>query len=73
MSGGLKGIKQDKRKYDTILSICKAPPSLEEARKPSAVRSVASDNYGSDYKNYIVTDMYESDDESVNIFIDDVD
>ena len=29
MGGGLKGIKHDKRKYDTSLNICKVPPSLE--------------------------------------------
>ena len=69
MGGGLKGIKHDKRKYDTSLNICKVPPSLEEAWKPSVVRSVASDNDGIEYRNYIVTDMYESDDESVNIYL----
>ena len=44
MDVGLKGINQDKRKYDTSLNSCKGPPSLEEARKTDTVRSVASYN-----------------------------
>ena len=47
IGGGLERINYNKRKYDTILNICKGPPSLEEAWKPAAVISVASDNYGS--------------------------
>ena len=43
MSGGLKGINHDKRKYDTSLHICKGPPSLEDSWNPDTVRIVASD------------------------------
>ena len=39
---------------------------MEEAWKPDPVKSVASDNDGSECNNYIVTDMDESDDGSVN-------
>ena len=65
MGGGLKGINREKRKDDTSLNICKGPPSLEEAWKPAAVSSVASDNYGSKCNNEIVTETDESDDGSV--------
>ena len=37
------------------LNNCKGPTSLEEARKPAAVISVASDNSGSECNNKIVT------------------
>ena len=35
---------------------------MEEAWKPDAVISVAGDNSDFEFKNYIVTDIYESDD-----------
>ena len=47
------------------LNSCKVPPSLEEAWKPDAVRSVASDNSGIECNNKIVTETEESNDGSV--------
>ena len=55
MCEGLKGVNQDKRKYDIMMNSCKVPPSLEEAWKPTSVSSVASDNCGIEFDNYIVT------------------
>ena len=57
MGGGLKGINHDKIKYDTILNFCKGRPLLDEAWKTAEVSIVESDNYGSEWNNYIVTDM----------------
>ena len=62
MSGGLKVINSDKTKYDTSMNIYKFPPSLEESWNPAAVRSVASDNSGSECNNEILTENDESDD-----------
>ena len=60
-------IKQDRRKYETSLNSCKSPTSLEESWKPSDMISVASDNYGSECNNDIVTDMNECNDGSVKL------
>ena len=67
MGRGLKGIHQDKIKYDTHMNICKFPPSLKEAQKPDSVISAERENYGSERKNGIVTDMNESNYGSVKI------
>ena len=48
MGGGLKGINQDKRRYDTSMNIYKVPPSSEGEWNPASVRSVSSDNSGSE-------------------------
>ena len=65
MGGGLKGIKHGKIKYDTSINSYKCPPSLEEAWKPDVVISVASDNYGSEFNSYIVTETDDSNDGSM--------
>ena len=48
-----------------ILNCCEGPPSLEEACKPAAVSSVASDNSNSELNNYILTKTDDSEDISV--------
>ena len=67
MDGGLRGIDMDKRKYDTGMNSCKYPHLFEEARTPSAVRSGASDNTGSECNNDILTYTNEFDDGSVKL------
>ena len=47
------------------MNICKGPPSLENAWKPEAVSSVASDNASSEYNNDILIETEESNDGSV--------
>ena len=68
MGGVLKGINHDRRKFDTSLNICKGPPSLGESLNTAIVSSVASDNYGSEFNNDIVTDTDESDDGNLKPF-----
>ena len=65
MGGGLEGINQDNRNDDTIINTWKYPLSLEGAEKLAYVRSVASDNYGSEFNNDIVAEAEKSDDGSV--------
>ena len=44
------------------LNSCKGPLSLEQAWKPDAVSSLASDNAGSECNNNIVIEIKESND-----------
>ena len=67
MGRGLKGINHDRRKFYTSLNRCKGPPSLGESLNTATVISVASDNYGSEFNNDIVTETEESDDGSAKL------
>ena len=50
------------------LNSCKVPPSLEEAWKPDAVRSVASDNSGIECNNENVIEKNDCDYGSVKLY-----
>ena len=43
---------------------CKGPLLLDQAREPSAVSSLDSDNYGSECNNKVVTETEEANDGS---------
>ena len=57
MGGDLEGINQYNINDETSLYTCKSPPPLEYSMKPVCVSSMASDNTGDEFNNFIVTDM----------------
>ena len=64
------GSPEEEVKFNTpvlasYLNSCNIPTLLQEARKPAAVISVASDNSGSELNNNTVTEKEDCDDGSV--------